>query len=155
MGALLAAAVATAAGCGGDGGGGGGKTSGGKPANTSSMRCLTLSIYAPEQYPPNATADDGVEGGIAPLLTKGAKGGEILTGRPDGPGAVVIEYPDERAASAAFGKARQSRKLAAYVDPKRVRLIGRTLFVDYAAEPELRQVVEACATHPEKRPPAG
>ena len=79
---LLVSAALFAAGCGDDDDKGG---SAKKPANTSSFQCLILSTYAPEQYQPGETAEDGVEGGVEPLLTKGAKGGEILTGRPDGP----------------------------------------------------------------------
>jgi hypothetical protein len=150
--AVVMAAVCAVGGCGGNDGDDK-KGSGAKTGNASSMRCLILSVYAPKRYPPGATEEDGVERGVEPLLTKGAKGGEILTGRPDGPGAVVIEYPDAAAASAALRKARKSRKLAQYVDPERVRLIERTLVIDYTAEPELRQVIQACATHPEKPPP--
>ena len=150
--AVVIAAACALGGCGGDDGGDK-KGSGAKAANASSMRCLILSVYAPKRYPPGATEEDGVEGGVEPLLTKGAKGGEILTGRPDGPGAVVIEYPDAGAASAALRKARKSRELARYVDLKRVRLIERTLVIDYTADAELRQVIQACATHPEKPPP--
>ena len=148
----IAAAIALAA-CGGDDDDDGGGSAD-KPANTSSMQCLVLSTYSPEQYPAGATEEDGVEGGVKPLLTSGAKGGEILTGSPDGPGAVVIEYPDEAAATAAHHKAQKSKELAEYVDPKRVKLIEKTLFIDYRAEPELRRTVEACATDPAEPPPA-
>ena len=150
--ALLTAAAVALAACGGDddddkGG------SADKPANASSMRCLVLSVLSPERYPAGANEDDGVEKGVEPLLTKAAKGAEILTGRPSGPGAVVIEYPDAAAAATARKRARASKELAEFVKPSRVVLFDRTLFIDYTHEAEVRQVVEACGLHPEKPPP--
>jgi len=142
----IAAAALAAAGCGG-GSDDGGKAK--KPAaDASSMHCLTLSVEAPKQYAPGDTEADGVEQGVGPLLTKGAKGAEMLTGQL---GAVVIEYPDTSAASAATRKARESSRLG--VSPQRIELFGRTLVIDYAHDLDLRRVIQGCGLHPDRPPP--
>jgi hypothetical protein len=120
-------------------------------ANASSMHCLTLSVEAPKPYAPGDTEADGVEQGVEPLLTKGAKGAEMLTGQL---GAVVIEYPGASAATAALREARESRESRKLgTSPKRIELFGRTLFIDYAHDLDLRRVVQGCGLHPDRPPP--
>ena len=148
--ATLAALVLAAPACGGDddddGNGGGGQT-GPAATSASSMDCLELSTLSPEVYD---SSGSGVEKGVEPLLTEGAKGAEILIGEL---GAVVIEYPDEQAANAGLREAKGSKTLAKYVDPARISLIEKTLLIDYAKDPRVKRVVEGCARNPDQPPP--
>ncbi len=147
--ATLAAVALAAAGCGG-GDDDGGDSAQNKPAgggSGSSMECLELSTLSPEVYD---SSGSGVEKGVKPLLTQGAKGAEILIGEL---GAVVIEYPDAKAAAAGLQEARGSKTLKKYVDPARINLIQKTLLIDYAGDPRVRRVVEGCATNPDQPPP--
>ena len=148
------AAVVTGGCGGGDDDDGGGSQAGGSskppPAQTaSSLKCLQKSIVDAELY--SSPRDAGVEKGVRPLMTRRSKGGEILTGKL---GAVVIEYPSTLAAKRAESNGRHSRVLTAYVRPKRITAIERTLLIDYAHDQFVLQIVPACARHPERPPPA-
>ena len=144
--ALTIAALATAA-CGDDDNGDEGAEQKPAASTASSMECLELSTLSPEVYD---SGGSGVEKGVEPLLTEGAKGAEILIGEL---GAVVIEYPDVKAAEAALQEAQGSKTLAKYVDRGRISLIEKTLLIDYAGDPRVERVVEACATNPDQPPP--
>ena len=143
-----AAALAAATGCGGDDDEGGSDKTGGAPTakSGSSIECLSLSTLSPELYKSKADADAS----IRPLLTSGAKGATILTGRL---GADVIEYPDAEAAADAQQEARESKAITKQAPPDQIRLFEKTLFIDYTGEPHVRRVVEACATEPDEPPP--
>ncbi|MDQ3934973.1 MAG: hypothetical protein M3340_10135 [Actinomycetota bacterium] len=147
--AVLASAALALAACGGDDDNGDEKTENNSPAaaSASSMECLELSTLSPEVYD---SSGSGVEKGVKPLLTEGAKGAEILIGEL---GAVVIEYPDEQAANAGLREAKGSKTLAKYVDPARISLIEKTLLIDYAKDPRVKRVVEGCARNPDQPPP--
>ena len=144
---FAAAALLALAACGGDDDEGGDAKTGGAPKakSGSSIECLTLSTLSPEPYKP-----DDVDKSIKPLLTPGAKGAAILTGRL---GADVIEYPDAAAASDAQQKARESEAITKMADPNNIHVFDRTLLIDYTEEPHVRRVVQACATKPDEPPP--
>ena len=147
--AVCVAATLAAAGCGGSDDDDE-KSNGGPLANNDSpMKCLSYSTLSPEVYDESG---DGVEKGVKPLLTGEATGAEILTGKMS---AVVIEYPTAAAASGAMKQARASKVLRDYIDPNHIKLIGRVLFLDYENEPEVGQVIEACARRPDQTPPTG
>ena len=63
----------------------------------------------------------------------------------------MIEYSTAAEARRQLAKARAARGL----DPKptRVEVFERTLFLDYAGDPEDRQVVSACGLRPDTPPP--
>lgn len=145
---VAAAALLAAPGCGGDDDEGGDEATSGAPKaqSGSSIECLSLSTLSPELYESKSDADKSIQ----PLLTPGAKGATILTGRL---GADVIEYPDAAAATEAQQKARESKAIADQADPSQVHVFDRTLFIDYTREPHVRRVVEACATKPDQPPP--
>ena len=150
----LAATMAWAVLLAGCGGGDSKDTS--KPATTapppsataSSIDCMIKAPDAPKRY--SGRNDPGIENGVRPLFTEGAKGAEILIGRL---GGVVIEYPSTIAAARAESDGRHSRVLTSYVAPRRITAIGRTLFIDYAHDPSVRRTVTACARHPDRPPP--
>jgi hypothetical protein len=148
--AILAGAAATLAlaGCGGSDDDKQ-KDSGPLAGNDSPMKCLVFSTLSPEQYDASGS---GVEKGVKPLLTGGAKGAEILTGKMS---AVVIEYPTPEAASGAQKEARASKVLRDYIEPDRIKLLDRVVFLDYEGESEVGRVVEACARRPDQTPPTG
>jgi hypothetical protein len=140
------AALLGAVGC-GDDDGGDDKTSGAPTAKSgSSIECLSLSTLSPELY----KSKSDVDATIRPLLTPGAKGAAILTGRL---GADVIEYPDPGAATDAQQQARESKSLTKQAPPGQMHLFAKTLFIDYTQEAHVRRVVEACATKPDEPPP--
>jgi hypothetical protein len=145
---VATAGLVAAAGCGGDDDEGGNeKTAGAPKAKTgSSIECLSLSTLSPELYKSKSDADKSIQ----PLLTPGAKGATILTGRL---GADVIEYPDAAAAAEAQEKARESDAIAQQADANQIHVFDRTLFIDYTQEAHVRRVVEACATKPDEPPP--
>ncbi|HEX8744047.1 MAG TPA: hypothetical protein VF712_13035 [Thermoleophilaceae bacterium] len=124
------------------------KDGAGAPAATSgsSIECLSLSTLSPEVHGSPEHADKTIQ----PLMTAGAKAATILTGRL---GADVIEYPDAKAAEAGLQKARASKALTKEADPSQMKVIEKTLFVDYTREPHVRRVVEACAAKPGEPPP--
>jgi hypothetical protein len=115
-------------------------------ANRSSLTCLERSTLSPEIYEDNRSD----EAGIQPLLTPGAKGAEILTGKVAG---VVIEYPDSGQATSAFTDAIESKALRKYARKRRIQTLERTLFIDYSGDPHVRKIVNACATRPDQPPP--
>jgi hypothetical protein len=145
------AAAALLAGCGG-GNSKQANTSATSPpppaATASSISCMMKAPDAPKRY--SSRNDPGIENGVRPLFTEGAKGAEILIGRL---GGVVIEYPSTIAAARAESDGRHSRVLTSYVAPKRITAIEKTLFIDYAHDPSVRRTVTACARHPERPPP--
>jgi hypothetical protein len=144
---LTVIAALLAAGCGGDDKDEGSDKPAPVPsAGGSSIKCLTLSTLSPELYEDGA----GVEKGVEPLLTGGAKGAEILTGKV---AAVVIEYPDSTAAVAAHHRALESKVLKKYVKQSQIQAYGSTLFIDYSKEPHVRKIVLACANRPDQPPP--
>ena len=144
--AALAAAALLVAGC-GDDSKKAGKAPGGS-GSASSLDCMEKSVISPHPY--SSKRDDGIEKGVRPLFTRGAKGAEILTGQL---GAVVIEYPSEIEAARALRKAKASRVLRQYVSAKRISAIERTLFIDYAKTAHVRRIVTACARNPAEPPP--
>ena len=146
--ALVVAAALFATGCNDDSSRSGKATPTTASARASSLACLQKSVKDPSLY--SSRSDDGVEKGVRPLMTRGSKGGEILTGKL---GAVVIEYPAELDAARAERRGRASRVLRQYVAPKRVTAIGRTLFIDYEHDPIVVKIVTAGAQRPERDPP--
>ena len=145
--AIVAAATLLVVGCGDDSKKDGAKEPGGS-ASGSSLDCMEKSVISPHRY--SSKRDEGIEKGVRPLFTRGAKGAEILTGQL---GAVVIEYPDELGAARALRAAKASRVLRQYVSPKRISAIERTLFIDYAKTGHVRRIVTACARNPDEPPP--
>lgn len=147
---LATAALAVVAGCGDD------DEDSAKTTNTtateradaSPLKCLSESVLPPHLYERGQTK--GVEKGVKPLLTKGARGGEILTGVL---GAVVIEYPEEAGAKAALERARASRVLTAYVAPERIVTFGRLLFIDYSNQGYVRRMARGCGLRPDQPAP--
>jgi hypothetical protein len=150
--ALIAVTALLGAGCGEDdeedGGAGEKRESAGAPraTNGSPMECLTLSTLSPELIESRSDADPE----IRPLLTKGARGAAILTGRY---AAIVIEYPDAAAAQDGLERAREPGAFGELGEPRRVTGVERVLFVDFTGEQHVRRVVEGCATKPNEPPP--
>lgn len=147
--ASIAIVALLVGGCGGDDkdDGGGEKQAGAPRASSGSpIDCLNLSTLSPEVIKSRSDAEPEVK----PLLTQGAKGAAILTGRY---AAIVIEYPDAADAQAALEKAREPKAFGELGEPKRVSGVERVLFVDFTGEQHVRRVVEACATKPDEPPP--
>ena len=147
--AAVLAAGSLAAGCGDESSKEGKEaSSGGGAKSASSLDCMEKSVISVHRY--SSPRDSGLEKGVRPVMTRGAKGAEILTGQL---GAVVIEYPSELDATRALDEAKASRVLRQYVSPKRISLVEKTLLIDYARTGHVRKIVTACARNPDRPPP--
>jgi hypothetical protein len=111
----------------------------------SSLKCLDSSTAMPKRY--DGRDDSDLEPAVKRLMTGNAEAAAILTGTEFG--ADVIEYTTKDEAVEALSKAK-----SADLDAKRVTATGRTLFIDYAGDPRIRKIVEACASAPSSTPPA-